>query len=73
MALSFNKKSFCFIILSFVLFLPSINLPALDDGLARTPPMGWNSWNTFGTNVDENLMVADTNLKTQGHLCFLGG
>jgi len=21
---------------------------ALDNGLARTPPMGWNSWNKFG-------------------------
>ena len=26
------------------------------EGLALTPPMGWNSWNTFGTNVDENLV-----------------
>ena len=23
-------------------------------GLAMTPPMGWNSWNTFGTSIDEN-------------------
>lgn len=22
-------------------------------GLAPTPPMGWNSWNTFGTNINE--------------------
>ena len=21
---------------------------ALDNGLALTPPMGWNDWNTFG-------------------------
>ena len=27
-----------------------------DDGLARTPPMGWNSWNTFRTNVNERLI-----------------
>jgi alpha-galactosidase len=26
---------------------------ALDDGLARTPPMGWSSWNHFGCDVDE--------------------
>ncbi len=25
-------------------------------GLALTPPMGWNSWNKFGCNVDENLI-----------------
>ena len=29
---------------------------ALDNGLARTPPMGWNSWNRFGCNVNETLV-----------------
>ena len=29
---------------------------SLDNGLARTPPMGWNSWNAFETNVDEKLI-----------------
>ncbi len=28
----------------------------LDDGLARTPPMGWNTWNKFGCNVSERLI-----------------
>jgi alpha-galactosidase len=27
-----------------------------DDLLARTPPMGWNSWNKFGCNVSEQLI-----------------
>ena len=26
------------------------------DGLAPTPPMGWNSWNNFGCNVSEQLI-----------------
>lgn len=26
------------------------------DGLALTPPMGWNSWNTFQTNISEALV-----------------
>ena len=32
-----------------------------DNGLARTPPMGWNSWNHFGCNVSAQLIreVAD--------------
>ena len=32
-----------------------------DNGLARTPPMGWNSWNHFGCNVSAALIreVAD--------------
>ena len=26
------------------------------EGLAMTPPMGWNSWNTFETKIDEKLV-----------------
>jgi alpha-galactosidase len=26
------------------------------EGLAQTPPMGWNSWNTFSVHIDENLI-----------------
>jgi alpha-galactosidase len=29
---------------------------ALDNGLAKTPPMGWNSWNKFACNVSEKLI-----------------
>src|SRR4051812_27841271 len=30
-------------------------------GLAPTPPMGWNSWNTFKNNISEKLIqqIAD--------------
>src|SRR4051812_24425571 len=31
---------------------------ALDDGLAKTPPMGYNDWNAFGCNVSEALIKA---------------
>jgi len=33
-----------------------VGLGKPDDGLAATPPMGWNSWNRFGTKVDEALV-----------------
>jgi alpha-galactosidase len=33
-------------------------LPAIDNGLARTPPMGWNSWNKFACDVSENAVRA---------------
>ncbi|WP_083974526.1 alpha-galactosidase [Kitasatospora mediocidica] len=33
--------------------------PQLGNGLALTPPMGWNSWNSLGTNVTEQ-QVTDT-------------
>jgi alpha-galactosidase len=29
---------------------------ALDNGVGRTPPMGWNSWNTFFCNINESLI-----------------
>jgi len=37
-------------------------LPALrdlpDNGLVRTPPMGWNSWNKFAGRVDDSIVRA---------------
>ncbi|MBV4359629.1 glycoside hydrolase family 27 protein [Pinibacter aurantiacus] len=27
------------------------------NGLALTPPMGWNSWNTFQTKIDEKMVM----------------
>jgi alpha-galactosidase len=41
-----------------MLWLAPISARALDDGLARTPPMGWNSWNKFGCDVSEKLIKA---------------
>ncbi|WP_030918491.1 glycoside hydrolase family 27 protein [Streptosporangium amethystogenes] len=29
---------------------------ALNNGVGRTPPMGWNTWNTFGCNINETLI-----------------
>src|SRR4051812_44680810 len=34
-----------------------MGLGALDDGLALTPPMGWNSWNRFGPFISESLVL----------------
>ncbi len=36
--------------------MPGTAAHALDNGVARTPPMGWNSWNTFGCNINETLI-----------------
>ncbi len=30
--------------------------PVLENGVARTPPMGWNSWNHFGCDVSAQLI-----------------
>jgi alpha-galactosidase len=34
-----------------------VGLGRLSDGLAPTPPMGWNSWNRFGARIDERLVL----------------
>ncbi|MGO8839397.1 MAG: glycoside hydrolase family 27 protein [Limisphaerales bacterium] len=44
------------LILLLILCLPASVFAQKFPGLALTPPMGWNSWNTFATNVDENLI-----------------
>ncbi len=41
--------------------------------LAKTPPMGWNSWNKFGCNVNEDLIrktadaMVETGMKDAGY------
>ena len=41
-----------------VALLISMNAAAQKfEGLALTPPMGWNSWNTFKTGLDETLVM----------------
>lgn len=39
---------------------------SVSDGLALTPPMGWNSWNKFGCNVSEDMIksMADAMVKS---------
>ncbi|NJB72135.1 alpha-galactosidase [Saonia flava] len=49
--------------LTFLLFILLINVLQSQkfDNLAQTPPMGWNSWNTFATDINEELVkdIAD--------------
>jgi alpha-galactosidase len=42
--------------------LPAAPAYALDNGLARTPPMGFNDWNAFGCNVSEQLIKQTADL-----------
>ena len=38
-----------------------------------TPPMGWNSWNTFGENINEKMIfeTADVFLRRKHDVCRL--
>jgi alpha-galactosidase len=56
---------------------PKITLPAAPDvpynGLAKTPPMGWNSWNKFAGKVTDHLVretadaMAGNGMKAAGY------
>src|SRR6266852_7907696 len=52
--------------------LPAIHRVA-DNGLARTPPMGWNSWNKFAGRVDDPAVrgmadaMASSGMKDAGY------
>jgi alpha-galactosidase len=55
MTKSQSRISSGYLIWIFLFLLVTIsNLEAKDDGLARTPPMGWNSWNKFQTDISES-------------------
>jgi alpha-galactosidase len=47
----FIPMAVCFLSLSW-------NAWSLNDTIARTPPMGWNSWNLFGSNITEAKVKA---------------
>ena len=52
-SLRFINVFLCFVAIA---CLSARELHALDNGLAKTPPMGWNSWNKFACNVSEELI-----------------
>ncbi|MFD9076587.1 alpha-galactosidase, partial [Streptomyces lasiicapitis] len=52
---------------------PADRAEALPDGLALTPPMGFNNWNSTGCAIDEKMIrdtadrIADSGLKEAGY------
>lgn len=45
---------------------------ALDNGLGRTPPMGWNTWNHFGCKINETLIKQTADLLVSTGLAAKG-
>jgi len=45
---------------------------ALNNGLARTPPMGWNSWYTFRCNVTEDGVITNAHSLVKSGLAARG-
>ena len=58
------KKSFVFLALLLLTISATAQKPKPQpltqeafEALCPTPPMGWNSWNKFGCNVSEQLLM----------------
>jgi alpha-galactosidase len=55
-------RLFYALLLTMVLAMPALAdeppAPLVANGLAQTPPMGWNSWNKFGCDVNEATVRA---------------
>ena len=52
------------------------NQESFENGLAKTPPMGWNSWNVFKENINETMLyemakaMVDSGLLEAGYNYF---
>ena len=47
------------LLVAFCLFLVTSAFAQKFEGLVKTPPMGFNTWNTFASNIDE-FMIKET-------------
>jgi alpha-galactosidase len=69
-----KTKIFSGLAISLMVLSQFTSVAALENGLAKTPPMGWNSWNCFAGNIDETQIkqVADvmvtSGLKDAGYV-----
>ena len=56
-----------------LILLLCIQILTLDNGLGKTPPMGWNSWNKFACNLNETVIkqtvdrLKSTGLQAKGY------
>jgi len=62
-----NKLLFVFILLTMI----QIKAQKFE-GLAQTPPMGWNSWTTFETNITEQLIKQTADVLVSSGMKDLG-
>ncbi len=58
------SHSFYFLLFLLIMMVSSVS--ALENGMARKPPMGWNSWNVFRQDINEDNIksIADHMVST---------
>ena len=65
-------RSSCYVISLFAMLLSTVlGLAASDSSPASTPPMGWNSWDSYGTTVREEQVKANADWMAE-HLAKYG-
>ncbi len=70
-----TKKTF--IIIAFMIAGVGVTFAQKDRTLALTPPMGWNSWNTFSKNINEAMIkemvdaMVSSGMKDAGYTYFV--
>jgi len=60
------------LVMAVMVVTPSRPVAALDNGVARTPPMGWDDWNSVGCNVNETLVQQEANAIAANGMAALG-
>ena len=60
------------LVVAVVLASPPRLAVAVDNGVARTPPMGWDDWNSVGCNVNETLIQQEANAIAANGMAALG-
>jgi alpha-galactosidase len=58
---SYRVRFMSCIVIALLGCLGSTQVPAQNSHLAQTPPMGWNSWDAYGTTVNEAEVKANAN------------
>lgn len=59
-------------ITSLLIGLFTTQVSAVNNGLARTPQMGWNNWNSLGCDVSESLLLETSQILLRSGLRDLG-
>jgi alpha-galactosidase len=68
------KKVFSIALAAFFFFIGGDITAQKYEGLALTPPMGWNSWNKFACDIDETLIkeiadaIVESGMKDAGYI-----
>ena len=70
LVMPFSWKTYVAVSLLILWSVPVVS--ALDNGLGRTPPMGWNTWNTFACNISESLIKDTARIMKSSGLLDLG-